>query len=313
MKKINLNYLTIIYLLTHLLTYSLTQPLYAGVGTTGAQFLKIGPSARALGMAGAFGAVADDLYALHFNPSGLAQMSQEEASATYLRYFADINYGFIGYARPTKIGAVGFGFTYLIIDDIEKRDVDETLLGKFNAKDQAITFAYAKKNPFPQLLDGLDLGGNIRYIQSEIDQTLAYTASLDLSAMYSPAEKIKTSLAVQNISWGIKFKEETDQLPLNLKVAGAWSPIDELTIACDLDEYLIDSKFYASLGAEYWPIKQLAIRAGYKYGYDTESLGSLVGLGAGLGFRLWNLGLDYAFVPFGELGDTHRITFLIKF
>ncbi len=295
----------------------------AGVGTTGAQFLKIGPSARALGMAGAFGAVSDDVYALHFNPSGLAQLKENEVSATYLRYFADINYGFIGYATPnTKIGSIGFGITYLIIDNIEGRgaqEPDERTEGYweperyFNAKDQAITFAYAKKNAFPDLLNGLDLGGNIRYIQSEIDQTLAYTASLDLSAMYSPVEKVKTTLAIQNISWGIKFIEETDPLPLNIKFAVAWSPLEGLVVACDLDEYIIDSKFYGSIGAEYWPIKHLALRAGYKYGYDTESLGSIVGLGVGIGFRLWNLGLDYAFVPFGDLGDTHRITFLIKF
>jgi hypothetical protein len=31
-------------------------------------------------------------------------------------------------------------------------------------------------------------------------------------------------------------------------------------------------------------------------------------LGVGAGVKFERLGLDYAFVPFGDLGDTHRVT-----
>jgi len=285
-----------------------------GVGTTGAQFLKIGPSARALGMAGSFGAVADDVYAIHFNPSGLVQLSKEEVSMTYLRYFEDVNYGFVGYAKPSDKEVLGFGLTYLIVDKIEARTLDTSSPDRlFNAKDIALTFAYAKKDVFSKSLPNLNLGGNARLITSEIDSKVAYTMSVDIGAYYVPLDKLSLAMVLQNISWGIKYVDETDMLPLNLKLASAYKVLENLVLASDIDAYLIDTKFYASLGVEYSPIKYLILRAGYRYGYDTASLGSLVGLGAGLGFRIWNVGLDYSFVPFGDLGDTHRISLGIKF
>ncbi|MCS7151483.1 MAG: PorV/PorQ family protein [Endomicrobia bacterium] len=292
----------------------LIHAMYAGVGTTGAQFLKIGPSARALGMAGAFSAVSDDVYALWFNPAGLVQLQKNELSATYLKYFADVDFGFLGYAKPdATFGPIAFGITYLIVKDIEKRNEKEELLGNFNAKDIALTVAYAKNNPLPQVLPGLNLGGNIKFIQSEIDQIVAYTLSLDIALMYSPTEKINTAILIQNISYGIKFKNETDPLPLNLKFALAAKPQKKLTVGTEIDGFIVDQKLYLSLGGEYWVIPNIAVRCGYKSGYDTASLGSIVGLCAGLGFRIWNIGIDYAFVPFGELGDTHRVSLLVKF
>lgn len=38
---------------------------------------------------------------------------------------------------------------------------------------------------------------------------------------------------------------------------------------------------------------------------------STVGMAGGIGFRLYGMGLDYTFAPFGQLGDTHRVTFII--
>jgi hypothetical protein len=293
-------------------TFLFLNNLKAGVGTTGGQFLKIGPSARALGMAGSFGAVSDDVYAIHFNPAGMTQVNKEEISMTYLKYFEDVNYGFIGYVKPSEKNFLGFGLTYLIVNNIEARSSDTTEYRLFNAKDIAFTFAYAKKG-LVSSLPNLNLGWNLRLITSEIDSNSAYTMSADIGAYYVPVEKLSLALVLQNISWGIKYKEETDMLPLNLKFAAGYKVKENLLLASDIDAYLIDTKFYGSLGIEFFPIKQLVLRTGYKYGYDTASLGSVVGLGAGLGFRIWNFGLDYAFVPFGELGDTHRVSFSIKF
>ena len=89
--------------------------------------------------------------------------------------------------------------------------------------------------------------------------------------------------------------------------------MENLNVATEIDQYFIDNINYTAFGAEYWPIEQLALRGGYRFGYHTESLGVAAGLGVGIGFRIWSAGLDYAFVPFGELGDTHRLSFVAKF
>ena len=52
----------------------------------------------------------------------------------------------------------------------------------------------------------------------------------------------------------------------------------------------------------------LSLRAGYRAVYaDTQILG-LTGLSVGLGLQIQNLGIDYAYLPYGDLGTTHRIS-----
>lgn len=46
---------------------------------------------------------------------------------------------------------------------------------------------------------------------------------------------------------------------------------------------------------------------------QNEKLDGFSELGGGVGFRLHNYRLDYAFVPFANLGNTHRISFTGKF
>lgn len=287
---------------------------FAGPGTTACQFLKINPSAGASGMAGVSTALEEAPFALYANPAGLARLDTQAFGATYLRYFADINYGFLSYAAPLKkAGAIGFSYTYLMVGDIEKRDADETRQGTFSAQDTALTASYARENAAPSVLEGLDLGASVKIISSRIDQTVATSAACDVGASYRPVDNVTAALAVQNIGYGIRFREETDPLPLCLKAGVAWRVNPKLTFASDIDEYLIDNKAYAALGAQYQPVPQLTLRAGYRFGYHTESLGSQAGLGIGFGVCIWSAGLDYAFVPFGDLGDTHRVSFLIHF
>jgi len=287
----------------------------SGLGTTGAQFLKIGMAARPLAMGGAFCAVADDVNSVYYNPAGLTRVEKSEVAATFLKYFEDVNAGFIGYASAVDSkSAIGAGITYLQVGNMERRDVNETLNGEFNSTDMALFMNYASKKIGADLLEDLSVGCGLKLISQEIDNEKAFTAAIDLAAFYPADKKLSFGLNIQNIGYGIKFVNDRDPLPLNVKFGAAYKPVVNLTVACDLDEYIIDNKFYASLGAEYWIKNMLALRAGYRYGYDTKALGNdLVGLGAGAGFRIWGVSVDYAFAPFGDLGDTHRISLGIKF
>ena len=93
----------------------------AKVGTTGVQFLKIGPSARAVGMAEAFIPVADDVAAVYYNPGGLVQLVNGDIMISLVTLPADINYGFIGAAQPLPQlnAAVAVSLTYLTTDEMD--------------------------------------------------------------------------------------------------------------------------------------------------------------------------------------------------
>lgn len=302
-------------ILSVIMLYALCSVLYAkGLGTTGASFLKIGMGARPLAMAGAFSAVSNDVNSVYYSPASLTRSEQKEVSATYLKYFEDVNAGFIGYTgKCSAQHYVGAGVTYLQVTDIEERDANETKLGDFGATDMALSLGYARKDIANSVLENLAVGGGLKFINQTIDDEKAFTVALDLSAYYPADDKLSFAFNIQNISYGVKFIDETDPLPLNIKVGAAYKALKDLTVAVDLDEYIVDNKLYASAGAEYWIKNVLALRSGYRFGYDTSSLGGIVGLGAGAGVKIWGVALDYAFVPFGDLGDTHRVSFGAKF
>ena len=65
------------------------------VGTTAGQFLKIGPGARALAMGGAYVGVSDDIYAVYYNPAGVAiNKGNGQAAFNHTQWLADVSYDF---------------------------------------------------------------------------------------------------------------------------------------------------------------------------------------------------------------------------
>jgi hypothetical protein len=82
-----------------------------------------------------------------------------------------------------------------------------------------------------------------------------------------------------------------------------------LVVAMDLN-FPADSSAGARMGAEYRFGNGIAIRGGYRTGtgFDFPS-----GLCAGAGYSTSAYQVDYAFVPYGDIGSTHRISFTITF
>ncbi len=309
MKKLFL-FTLVTQLLNPLITFA------SGPGTSGGQFLRVGVGARAAGMGGAFSSLADDASAIYWNPSGLAQLNQKEVSLSYNAYFLDTSAQFLGYAQPMAGGVFGVSVDMLSVKNIGKRsatggDADTPDQGTFKTSDLAGTLAYAKK------LDSLNLGVGLKYISSDLGSSdygkAAATAfALDLGAMYNINENFQASLAVLNLGTKLKYINASDPLPLNIKPGVAWKGdvgFGKLNAVLDADLLVNDGLNYVQPGVEYWPIEMLAVRAGYQIGRDSKA----GGLGVGLGFRHSNMSVDYAFVPFGNLGDTHRVSLGLRF
>ncbi|MBI4060242.1 MAG: type IX secretion system membrane protein PorP/SprF [Elusimicrobia bacterium] len=73
--------------------------------TASAAFEDMGSGARAPGMGDAFGALADDAYALHYNPAGLAQIDRKQFSAAYSRLY-------MGLSDGSEIGSSQFVYAH---------------------------------------------------------------------------------------------------------------------------------------------------------------------------------------------------------
>jgi hypothetical protein len=285
-------------------------PLHAGgAGTSGANFLKVGVGARSLAMAGAAVSTVDDANAIYWNPARLAPLTQTSLTATYASLFEDQSQGFLGAATPLgDHGVLGLGVNYLTVADIEKRAGDtESADSMFKDQEYSVALSYARKGV---LWDSLDLGANAKLIQQSLDTYKESAYAVDLGAAYRATEKITAGLTVQNL--GSDLGE--DSLPVLVK-AGADVRLfqSKLSLALDGDAWVTDERYTGSAGTEFWLAKPLALRAGYRFGQGPDNLGGASGLSVGVGFHFSSLSLDYAFLPSGDLGDTHRMSFGARF
>ena len=282
----------------------------AGPGTTGATFLKLGVGSRPVAMGEAFVAVANDINALYWNPSGLSLSEGKQVIFTHTEWFQAIRYEYLAYCQPAFGGTIGAGITYLYITDIERRDIAGILLGSVPANDLAIAVAYAKT-----LSERLNLGATVKIINQQLDDKSALGIAADLGLQYKlNKEGLVMGLALQNMGYEAPFILEASPLPMNLKMGIANKSADSnLTLSADLNYSILDSIWAIGAGIEYWVHPVLAIRAGYKYNSAiNNTLGALSGLTCGAGFKIGILGIDYVLVPYGDLGYTHRISLLLK-
>jgi len=300
----------------------------SNAGTTSATFLKIGIGARPTALAGTYCGIADDVLSLYWNPAGLTNIKKKEVFAQHIVWLADIGYEYLAYAHPIeKIGTFGIGVGYLSTGSIEKRKrspdygvtgqgpgtyvTEGEKVGSYKGSDMAINIAYAR-----QLREDISLGLNLKYVQETIDGTSANTASADIGAKYILKLKgrdINLGLAVQNIFGSMKFVNESFSLPLNIKLGAGYKLLDDkLTVGLDLNVPK-DDVFHISAGGEY-KVSFKDFIFPLRLGYNTNAdLGFISGLSTGFGVNWKTFSLDFAFSPYGDLGNIYRISFGAKF
>lgn len=282
-------------------------------GTTGATFLKIGVGARPISMGDAFVAVADDANTIYWNPAGLSNISRPEITAMHNQWFEGINYEFLGYVHPTKKwGNFGVGLSLLHMDRISRTREDEQGLyagkeGTFEVSNRSFILAYARK-----ITDDISGGFNFKIIHQINADIKSQGLAFDLGCLYKTfVNNLIVGFNIQNIGYPVKMGEETFHLPMNIRIGFSYKPIQSLTIATDLKQPL-DNYLNISLGGEYTFKDIFALRIGYKYELGDNDLGSLSGLRAGCGFKWQSFQVDYAIAPYGNLGNTHRISLLVR-
>ncbi len=89
-----------------------------------ASFLELGVGARAMGMGGAYVALADDGTAFYWNPAGAATLLQMEVSGMYASLFKSLeNHHYLGFTKPLYGGtALSLNWIRLSVNDIPQFD-----------------------------------------------------------------------------------------------------------------------------------------------------------------------------------------------
>lgn len=278
-----------------------------------AAFLDVGPGARAIGMGGAYTALADDSDAVYWNPAGLARLEKRHASFSHASLGVSNRQEFISYAHPTSRATFGGAFTYLGYGSIDGRDSLGNQTSPYTAADTAFALAAGIKG------DWADIGVSVKYVGSHIGQTQAQTFAVDAGVRREiPAGAGKAVFAgtVRNLGPGLKYERERNDLPLRAGVGAGYRFAAGHAVAVELQNGPRGAGTEGGAGGEYKAMEGVFLRLGYTSkssaaggsGFDAAR-----GLTLGLGLRREGFGIDYAAQAAGELGNTHRFTFSARF
>jgi len=313
----------------------------AKVGTAGMQFLKVGISARAVGMGEAFTAVANDASAMYYNPGGLIQLTKPQATFTLIDYPADLKFIYIGGVMPSPRtnGVIGVHLTSLFSDDMIATTPEMPYgTGRtFTASDLAAGLVYCQR-----LTDKFSVGISAKYLNERLADASAAGWSADVGTFYSTGwKRINIGMVIQHFGADMNFENSPFPLPINFKFGASIVAVERASWTLLLAGEFVhpnDNVEIYNLGAEFEYMRMFSVRFGKRinglvrdswldYQEDTQKNPfleypllerdydgnlSLVldGISFGAGFRIPEAGvnIDYAWAGLGTLGGVHRFT-----
>lgn len=243
-----------------------------------AAFEDLAAGARSAGFAGAFVAVPRSAEDLLINPAAISVLNGISVHLFYTKPFglAEMKQGNVSAIFPFSgkslgLGAQSFG----------------------NDKYGESLFCAGFSAP---IFKDLFLGSTVRYASLKISgYGSAGTFIFDLGVWAKLAPSVYWGTSVKNIT-DSKIGRSGEELPQSMTTGFMLSPISQFSMTFDLNK---DTRFPLDIrfGAEYRPLKILALRAGIA--------GDPQVFAAGFSVKLLNIRIDYAFTSHSELGFTH--------
>jgi len=312
-------------------------------GTTAATFLSIGVGSRALGMGGAYVAVADDASALYWNPAGTARLEASQFMFSHNEWIADINFDYAATAIPMgSSGVLGVSATFLTMGEQMVRTVSqpEGTGEKFDAGSYAMAVGYSM-----MLTDRFSLGFMGKYVREYIKDSSASGLALDIGTLFQTQWRgLMLGMSISN--FGTKMQMAGNDvlvqvdpdptiegnneninanlsldkfdMPLVFRVGVAMDVLQDVpgnSLLLSIDAlHPNDNSEAMDFGMEYGFMDRLYVRAGYKSAFMEDSEEGLTA-GAGLSLPILgsaNLNVDYAYQSFGRLEQAHRVSVLVS-
>jgi len=305
------------------LSPSLYGAKYAG------EFLSLGVGGKALGMGGAFVAIADDGSAGYWNPSGLWQMKSKELLLMHAETFGSLlNHDFISYVIPPKnetsksafgfnlmrLGGGGIKITELPNPDAPPSEANKPyVLDEKSHSDYVFLFSFSRR-----ITPNLAWGGNAKWIYRDIAGNSAYGLGIDLGILtsFSPCFSLGATLLDATTTFLAYDNGTKESIYPTLKVGSKYSRnVKDFALILALDsDFRFEARDYAAqlnlnstsvdlhYGVEIAYLEKVALRLGSDQGNFT----------LGAGFKTRRIGADIAFLTHEYLDTSYRISLRIK-
>ena len=228
--------------------------------TTAVPFLLIAPDSRAGGMGETGVAIADNVWAVFWNPAGLAFQSGSELAMTHTNWLPglglpDIWIAHAAYKQPVEglDGVVGGQLTYLNLGQFNRTtSAGPDIVGTFTAYEFVVSATYSTK-----LSERLGIGTSIRIIYSNLapfgagqEQGSGTSTGFcfDIGLLYRPlflAKSLSLGMNLSNIGPNMSYidKAQADPLPMNLHLGIAYKALESeynnLTFTVEVSRLLV--------------------------------------------------------------------------
>jgi hypothetical protein len=260
-----------------------------------------GEGARALGMGSAFVGVAEGSATLSWNVAGLASMKSADLSLHHHSGLAGANQETFFLALPSgSLGTFGLGLKYLDYGNFEARGENGEPAGVYGAGEMGFSAGWGTN-----VGGGLALGVAAKAGRLSVAESSYSSFSGDLGATWKLGKRAKIGAAYANLG----------------NAAGSYAPAGGLRLGGSFDlansrEGLLlaaamqlqpDGQSAFQLGAEAHAAA-FALRGGYRFKATDSGYDGLQGMTLGAGLKFGSAGLDYAYLPFGNLGASQRVS-----
>jgi hypothetical protein len=309
------------------------------------EFLNLSSSSRIAAMGGKLVPVKDnDLNLVFANPALLNPQMSQQLTFSGVKYFADIKYGYVAYAREfEKLGTFAAGMHYVNYGSFTETDATGQVTGEFKAAEYSLNLTWSR----PLNSDStLTAGVTLKNIYSSLESYSSYGLAVDLGLnYYFPKSLTNVSFVAKNIGRQITYYTSGNNEPLPFELQAGVSqklekaPFRFSLIAHHLEKFdltytdpskanetdpitgeLTTEKItfgdkllrHVIIDLELLLSKNFHVRAGYNFQRRKE-LGieekmSTVGLSWGLGFRISKFHISYGRATYHLAGASNHFT-----
>jgi hypothetical protein len=267
-----------------------------------------GVGARALALGSAYTGLADDSAALYWNPGGLGFMDRSELGIHHESDFGGIfrETGILGLPLQSW-GGLAASIQYVNDGSIQGRDEFGNPTGNYSAGDLGGSLGWGWK-----WTRKLGLGISANFTEQTLDDTNYAAYSGGIGALWKPDPHLWFGLDLANLGSSVAGSSQTS----SVNAGGSWhfdaGPSNQMLLAMGFKDQLSGTQVL-NLGLEDSILSTLALRAGYQYDLSETDLSGLSGVTAGLGLSVAGFSLDYAYLPFGQLGANQTVSLTYRF
>ncbi len=271
-------------------------------------FESAGASARAVGMGTAFVGVADDSAAVLFNPAGLAGLRQGDFSVHHLSGLGGNNQDVAVLALPVKQRfGLGIYAHYVNYGKFEGRSESGEVLPDYRASQLGLGVAGGVR-----LTGGLTLGLAFRGSQQTLAENSYELFNADAGLLFTTEAGWRLGASYCNL--GINNQAEESSAAFRVGASRSFKTGRSFSVLAAAASTLEPKNINRLLiGLEGSFQSMYFLRVGYRMNLRETGLSSFRGVTGGAGLSFKSMRLDYAFEPFAEIGNTHRVSLVYAF